>query len=214
MNMDSQFDDEGLYDTPDVEKEYYYDFDFKCKGFTKLMKLVLLTKKHPELVDQIAQYLIVCPEEVNKQNEYGYTALMLASRHSNRYSTEETVKVLLDQENINVNMQNKYGNTALIYVVLCNIQSNSTETAKMLIEAKADIKIKNNIGNTALKLAKFYVRKEVVKMLEEEMEQKVSKSKENENLKAENVSLKSEIESQKAEIERLRALITNAAAQI
>ena len=207
--MDSQFDDEDLYDVPDLQNEYYFAFHFKCKGFTKLMKLILLTKKNPELVSQIAQYLIVCPEEVNKQNEKGFTALMLASKYSTKYSTEETVKVLIEAK-AKVDIKSDTGYTALMCATLYADKFSSAETVKLLIEAKADILIKNNDGLNAAKLSTGYkVPNEVVKMFEEAMEQKVSNSMEEEI-----ESQKVEIEIQKIEIERLRALITNLANQI
>ena len=48
--------------------------------------------------------------DVNFQDKDGWTALMYACVHGN----EEMVKVLLEQENINVNLQDRYDRTALM----------------------------------------------------------------------------------------------------
>ena len=50
------------------------------------------------------------PEDVNIQDVYGNTVLILASR----FNHTEIVKLLLEKEGIDVNIQNKNGYTALI----------------------------------------------------------------------------------------------------
>ena len=158
--MQSQFDDEDICDIPDLNKEYYYTFNFKCKGFTLLMKLVLLTKKNPELVSQIAQYLTEFPGEINEQNEYGWTALMIACRNSTSFSSGETIKMLIGA-NANLNIQNKDGWTALI------ISSVLRETSTVIMLVESDLNIRTNFGSTALSLAKRLGLTENVKILVE-----------------------------------------------
>ena len=137
VKMDTQFNRERLFDNPNPNKRYLVTDCFRCKGFTKLMKMVLLTKRFPDLVDNIKSYLVSLPEELNKQNEYGWTALMLACRHSNTVSSEETVRILIDA-NANVDVQNSDGWTALIISSLNCKSTSSEETIKMLIGAGAN----------------------------------------------------------------------------
>lgn len=62
-------------------------------------------------------------ENINKQNEYGYTALMYASYFNNI----EIAKLLLDK-GADVNVRDKYGDTALTWA----IRNNNIELAKLL----------------------------------------------------------------------------------
>ena len=140
--MDTQFDDEDIFAPVDPEKEYYCNQSEKCKGFTRLMKLVLLSEKNPELVDEITEYLKFCPEELNKQNKKGYTALMYASK----YSLDKTVKVLLDA-GADPNIRSLYWWTALMFASRCG---SSAETINTLLEAGADPNVRDFDGRTAL----------------------------------------------------------------
>ena len=164
--MDTQFDNEDPFAPVDPEKEYYYgdDDDYRCKGFTRLMKLVLSTNKTPDLVDQIAAYLKFCPEELNKQNNDGYTALMLASNYINKYSSKETVEILLATEGVDPNIKNKYEDTVLMSAILYYI--NPEEIISILLNAGVDPNIQGGNGNTVLMYAiNTKCSKEIVRML-------------------------------------------------
>ena len=65
--------------------------NIKSKGFTLLMFLVMNTHKYPELNNEIEKYR----DTIDKKNELGWTALILASRNSNGDSNVETIKLLL-----------------------------------------------------------------------------------------------------------------------
>ena len=80
---------------PNSNKSFQCSPVTKSKGFTLLMKLVLMTN-NTEAVKLIKKIITNNPEEINKQNEKGWSALMLASRFSNRDSNIETVKLLLE----------------------------------------------------------------------------------------------------------------------
>ena len=106
--------------------------------------------------------------DVNHQNKYGWTILMLTSQCLNR-SFQKTVKTLLAVDGIDVNIQNKWGMTALIFASLCN--KSSEETVKMLLAfAGIDVNIKDKWGITALIYASRYGSKENVRMLKEAVE--------------------------------------------
>jgi hypothetical protein len=60
-----------------------------------LMELVLLTKRNPNMHTEIRQYLAVYPEELNKENDKGWTALAIAVGNTNTCSCIETVQLLL-----------------------------------------------------------------------------------------------------------------------
>jgi ankyrin repeat protein len=95
------------------------NLEYKCspytnsKGFTKLMKLVLLTGKHPELLKDIEEELYVNPSTLNKQNNNGWTALHIVCRNIRTNSNEQTVQMLLNHPDIDINKQSDIGWTAL-----------------------------------------------------------------------------------------------------
>lgn len=81
--MDTQFTDLSV---PDINHKYQDCSWNSCKGFTYLMKLVVCVKKFPDAYGKIVQILANDPEEINKQNEFGYTALMYALLQHNTCS--------------------------------------------------------------------------------------------------------------------------------
>jgi len=144
-----------IYQEPDPNIEYKCSDNTISKGFTLLMKWVMLTKEHPELHDKIKEYIRDHPKEINKQNEKGLTALMMASRNSKTESTENTVKMLIEAK-ANVDLQEKDGWTALMMASRYSNGDSTENTVKMLIEAKANVDLQNNDGWTALMMACGY----------------------------------------------------------
>lgn len=89
---------ESLNNNHDISYKYYKNLS--CKGFTKLMKLVILIPKYPKLFQEIEKLLKKNPKEINKQNNDGCTALILAVIYSKTDSSNETVKMLLNHPQI------------------------------------------------------------------------------------------------------------------
>ena len=57
---------------------------------------------------------------------------MYASQYSGRYSSIETVKLLIEN-GANINLQNKYGETALIFSLKLSNTKSSIETVKLIV---------------------------------------------------------------------------------
>jgi len=95
-------------------------------------------------------------EDVNSEDSYGETALMIAVR----YKHNPIVKLLLDQPAVDVNVKDYSGGTALHYAVL----DNNAEGARMLLLHKDfnSANVTNNWGNTALMVAVKYRKEEVL----------------------------------------------------
>jgi ankyrin repeat protein len=134
-----------------------YDIEYKCisyitsKGFTKLMKLVMLIKEYPELQKEIEKVINENPEEINKQNNYGFTALTLAAINSNNLSNIETVKLLLNHTNIDVNIRDIDGWTTLMRVSKYSNTYSNIDTVKLLLDhPNIDVNIQDIDGWTAL----------------------------------------------------------------
>lgn len=164
--MQDQFSEYDL--TIDSNEQYFCsgDEEYKSSGFTKLMKYVLMTKKFPQIIDEIKK-ILACENaltELDKQNKGGWTALMLASANSKTKSTEETVKLLIDA-GAKLNIQSINGHTALSLAVKYSNNYSTENTVKILIDANADINIKNKFNSTALMFAARYANYNIIKLL-------------------------------------------------
>lgn len=83
---------------------------------------------------------------VNLQDENGFTALHFAVEEG----YPEMLKEILSTKEVNVNLKDKFGNTPLWRAV--HNKPDKKEIIWMLIKKKADIKIKNEYGISALKI--------------------------------------------------------------
>ena len=146
---------EELLVPPDPNVEYECALNTKSKGFTLLMKLVLLTKEYLFLEDHIIKYILDHKEELNKQNEKGWSALMLACIFSKTKSTENTIKILIDAK-VNVNLKDNVESTALMKACRNSNTYSTEKTVKMLIDAGADLNLKDNDGWTSLMSSSTY----------------------------------------------------------
>src|SRR5437868_11357472 len=99
-----------IFTAPDSTIKYQCSPDSSSKGFTKLMKWVLLTKSNPDLLINIKYLIESDPDILNKQNDKGWTALMLACISDS--TSIQTVELLLSLKP-SLNLINKYGGTAL-----------------------------------------------------------------------------------------------------
>ena len=123
---------------------------------THLHDCVMKTNEYPSLNKYIDVYLTLNPQMINKQKENGWTALMIASRYSNKISSIETVKILLKHKP-DLNIQNKKGWTVLMEASMYSKIDSSDETVELLLKHGANINMQNNMGYTALTLSvEFY----------------------------------------------------------
>ena len=144
--MDNQFSDLSM---PNVNDQYYCANGIQSTGFTHLMKLVLCVNKFPESINLIKKIICESSEEINKQNEVGFSALTIACFNPNTDSDTETVKLLIDA-GADVNLRNNYGWSALM-CAQCNQNTNiKIEIIKLLIDANADVNLQDNRGLTSL----------------------------------------------------------------
>src|SRR5580693_8606807 len=132
MNFDNQFDN-----NPEIDpsKEYWCSPFSKSKGFTKLMKLVLMGDKY---LDEIKKELLINPSTINIKNTEGWTALMISARNTNTKSSNIIIKLLLEHK-ANLNDKTNYGRTTIMLVSSCSNKNSSNETVKLLLENKANI---------------------------------------------------------------------------
>lgn len=127
--IDNQFDNECPFVAPDHNKEYYYYKNNCCKGFTKLMKYVLLTKKNPAMENIIEKYITKHPEVIDIKSDKQFTAFFLACRNMNGCSTENTIKILI-KAGANTDLRDINRSTAIFRV----FNARNYETVKLLIE--------------------------------------------------------------------------------
>lgn len=162
--MDNQFTDLLV---PDIENNYHY-FDNEicvCKGFTHLMKLVLCVNKYSDAIDIIKNIIAESPEEINKRNECGQSALWLASINSSTHSNNNVIKLLIDS-GANVDLPDNDGDTPLIIASEFSGSNSNNETVKILIASGANVNFINDDGYTPLISASKYDQNiEAIKIL-------------------------------------------------
>ena len=133
------------------DKEYHVTKFIKSKKLNLLQRLILSSNDF-----SIKKYLTIniykYKNEINYQNEKGWTALMMACVNSNNYSNNEIVKLLLEN-GADLNLKDVYGNTALMLSCINSNTSSNIETVKLLLENGADINLKNDLEYTALMLS-------------------------------------------------------------
>ncbi|PJB73639.1 MAG: hypothetical protein CO093_00235 [Alphaproteobacteria bacterium CG_4_9_14_3_um_filter_47_13] len=139
---------------------------------------------------QTVNELIAAGADVNAQDGYGNTALMVAAKRANRAIVE-----LLLNEGADVNLKNREGDTALaiaewhghtdivrilrepnlpdanakdengMIALIKAAENGHTNTVRILLEKGADVNAKNNYGGTALMLAAGQGHPETVRLL-------------------------------------------------
>ena len=145
--MENQFDNESMEEIPDPDKEYYYHQScFPTRGLTYLMKLVLLTKKYPQLVKKIELYR----HQINQKNKRGFTALMIACINLNEYTVLETIDELI-KNGANVNERNEIYRTALFeYYKYVSSEKDDDKIIEKFMIADYDFNIENIQRQTIL----------------------------------------------------------------
>jgi ankyrin repeat protein len=115
------------------------------QGWTALM----FTSKYDK-DKEMTKLLVKAGANVNIQNYFGRTALMVAVNNCNEIATE-----LLLSANADVNLQSSYGNTALILAV----ENGNENIIKRLLIAGANVNLQTKSGWTALMCTLHYSRK-------------------------------------------------------
>lgn len=98
----------------------------------------------------LLEYLIQKDINVNFKTET--TPLIVASSYSNNTSSNETVRLLLEN-GANVDLSDNDGFTALMEASFNSGTSSSIETIRLLLEYGAEINMKDSCGATALSIA-------------------------------------------------------------
>ncbi len=137
------------------ETEYECSPSTKSNKFTHLHKCVMKTREYPILNEYIDTYLKQNLNEIDKKNEKSWSALMLASLNSKTNSSEETVRILLEN-GADVNLKNNNGSGALVLASVYTKSNCSEETVRILLKHGADVNSKDNTGKTALIYASQY----------------------------------------------------------
>lgn len=147
---------DNLYDDSNSTKNEHYKIIDRSVIHTNvdyIHKLVMSASKFPDEVPVLlTKYLKQYPEKINVQTSLGLTPLMLACIHSNEFSTERMIELLLSYDNIDVNIKSEHGSTALSCAFSQSDEKNfSVKTMELLLSHdKIDVNIQDNQGKTVL----------------------------------------------------------------
>ena len=131
-----------------INAEYEISKNTKSKNLN-LLQLLILSSNKESTREFIKNNINLFKDDINYQNEKGWTALMMACRNSNTYSNNEIVKLLLEN-GADINLKENDGLTALMVTCRYSNTDSNIETVKLLLENGADPNLKNNGGMTAL----------------------------------------------------------------
>jgi len=151
--MDTQFNNLQPNEI-DPTKAYRCSPKTESKGFTLLMRKVLEGHRL-YILDEINSIINDDPTTLDKQNEQGWTALIIACRNSNTYSNSEIVKLLINR-GCNLNLLNNSGWSALIFASRYANENSTIKTVKLLIKAGANLNLQGTRGWSALMIASRY----------------------------------------------------------
>ncbi len=115
-------------------------------GYTALMLACL---KSRELGNDNVKILLENKADPNISNKFGITPLIQAVKNCGTLSTEETVKILLDDPRTDPNLQTRLGFTALIYASMNKLYGEKM-VELILQHLRIDPNIRTNHGYTAL----------------------------------------------------------------
>lgn len=101
--MEKQFNDLSV---PDPNISYQCDNLHVSRGFTHLMKLILMVNKHPDAMP-IIRSLLKNSDEINKQNTLGWTALSIACGNITLFDDITIIKMLINA-GADVNISKEY----------------------------------------------------------------------------------------------------------
>ncbi|BCS82640.1 ankyrin repeat protein [Cotonvirus japonicus] len=151
-------------------KIYNYCFNGECRFFTRLMHLIINERKIKNGHNVIVKYLKNRKnlKEINKKNEDGWSALMIAAVMCNKWSSFATVKLLI-KLGADVNAKN-YDETSILTLASFNSTiASSIKVVKLLLDHGANVNDQDSEGLTPLMLTCECTRKysdiETVKLL-------------------------------------------------
>lgn len=127
----------------DETKKYYCYNHRKSSGFTMLMRMVMKIRKYPHY-DALIKYIDENKNELNKKNDIGLSAFMLAAINSNGKSTELCVEILIAAK-CDVNCLNDTASSALL-CILYKGDKDSENIIEMIIKAGCDVNRGNNLS--------------------------------------------------------------------
>jgi len=134
----------------------------KCKGWTILMRKVIELPilsgwNNRELLSQIKNSVKNRPNILDRQNEHGYTALMLACARRAGYNkstysdslNRDLIKLLIEL-GCDVNLQNIDGETALMIASNLTYTEDCLYIVTLLVKAKCNLCLKDKEGKTVM----------------------------------------------------------------
>jgi ankyrin repeat protein len=104
--------------------------EIKSKGFNKLMYLLVT---FPNRIELLIKYIIDHPEQINEQNNEGWTPLMIVAQNGRQYDPQILKSLIAHGSNLDI--RNDLRQTASILALKSNSDSNLA-TFKILLEAE------------------------------------------------------------------------------
>ncbi len=128
-------------------KKYYQCNNYYCLGQPPLMQMVETGYKS-NILEIIRDYVQKNPSELDRQNEVGWSALMLICYSSWLSKSVEIIKLLLEL-GADVNLQDTDGNSALM-LICPRADTVKNSIIELLIKSGANVNLESKRGHTSL----------------------------------------------------------------
>lgn len=147
--------DESFFRGYSYSFQYSYDGTNTCKGFSKLMYLLLKSKEVDK--NKIIQYIANNKDQINSKNEVGFTSLHFIACNGEILKINDLIEPLIIN-GADINSKTNKNSTPLIL----SLVSNNYEAAKLLLKNRASVNDINEYGSIALNIAVRRGKKEDV----------------------------------------------------
>lgn len=124
------------------DTRYWYYFNKENSKNTDLINAVVKIELNFDGYDTIKYILNKQPDEIDKRNCFGKTAVLIGCENVHSDKRYETVKILIDA-GADINISDNYQSTPLMKACSHSGGNINTSTVKLLIDNKADVNAEN-----------------------------------------------------------------------
>jgi len=118
---------------------------FRDSNLSDLHRFVMMTHHNPGMNNIVKILINLYPNSLNHKSSNGHTPLMLACKYANKFSSFETVRLLVEA-GADIDIRNKAGYSAIMIAAENTGEYSNIQVVQYLIERRANCKFLNDSG--------------------------------------------------------------------